>query len=47
MHSISKHFDPAELEADLPSDRGFDRDEVGLVRAICVKVPLFVHLISN
>jgi hypothetical protein len=47
MHSKSKHFDPAEPEADLPADRGFDRDEVGLVQAICVKVWLFLHLISN
>ncbi|KAF8231447.1 hypothetical protein L208DRAFT_1277218 [Tricholoma matsutake] len=47
MHSKSKHFDLAELEANLPADCGFDRDEVGLVWAICVKVWLFFHLISN
>jgi hypothetical protein len=47
MHSKSKHFNPAELEANLPADCGFDRDEVGLVQAICVKVWLFLHLISN
>lgn len=37
-HSKSKHFNPANLDDDLPCDRGFDRDEVGLVWAIGVKV---------
>jgi hypothetical protein len=36
-YSKSKHYNPAEPEADLMGS-GYDRDEVGLVRAICVKV---------
>ncbi|KAF8233427.1 hypothetical protein L208DRAFT_1068257, partial [Tricholoma matsutake] len=36
-HSKSKHLNPANLDDDLPCDRGFDRDEVGLVWAIGVK----------
>ena len=35
-HSKSKHYDPAEPDADLTGDNG--RDVVGLVRAISVKV---------
>jgi hypothetical protein len=38
-YSKSKHYDPTDPEADLTgprTERG--RDEVGLVRAICVKV---------
>jgi hypothetical protein len=34
-HSKSKHYDPAEPDADLTVDNG--RDVVGLVRAISVK----------
>lgn len=34
-YSKSKHYNPVEPEADLT---GVERDEVGLVRAICVKV---------
>lgn len=35
-HSKSKHYDPAEPDADLTAGNG--RDVVGLVRAISVKV---------
>ncbi|KAF8224474.1 hypothetical protein L208DRAFT_1311083, partial [Tricholoma matsutake] len=34
-YSKSKHYNPADPDADLA---GPERDEVGLVRAICVKV---------
>jgi hypothetical protein len=39
-HSKSKHYNPAEPDVDLAAARGSDCDEVGLVRAICVKVRL-------
>ncbi|KAF8233520.1 hypothetical protein L208DRAFT_1266521, partial [Tricholoma matsutake] len=35
MYSKSKHYNPADPDADLT---GPERDEVGLVRAICVKI---------
>jgi hypothetical protein len=41
-HSKSKHYDPAEPDADLTGDNG--RDVVGLVRAISVKVALTLLL---
>lgn len=37
-HSKSPHFDSTQPNADLVASRGIQRDEVGLVRAICVKV---------
>ena len=40
-HSKSEHFDPATPDADLVASRGVQRDEVGLVRAICVKVSIY------
>ena len=39
-YSKSKHYNPAEPDADLA---GPERDEVGLVQAICVKA--FLHTI--
>ena len=39
-HSKSKHYDPETPEADISADRGLDRDEVGLIRSICVKVSI-------
>lgn len=43
-HSKSKHYDPAEPDADLTVDNG--RDVVGLVRAISVKVS-HPHFFTN
>jgi hypothetical protein len=46
-YSKSPHYTPHEPKAHEPdtSNRG-DRDEIGLVRTICVKVhPLTLHLI--
>jgi hypothetical protein len=37
-HSKSKAYDPKEPDRDLVAKRGTQRDEVGLVRSICVKV---------
>jgi hypothetical protein len=37
MHSKSKHYNPAEPDADIVGDNN-GRDVVGLVQAICVKV---------
>ena len=42
-HTKSKHYDPAKPDDDLVVDRGIDRDEVGLVRSITVKVVL-IHI---
>ncbi|KAJ8579888.1 hypothetical protein M405DRAFT_869879 [Rhizopogon salebrosus TDB-379] len=36
-HSKSEHFNPATPNADLVASRRIQHDEVGLVRAICVK----------
>ena len=41
-HTKSKHYDPAKPDDDLVVERGVDRDEVGLVRSITVKV-VFDH----
>lgn len=37
-YSKSPHFDPKDPEAHIPVSRESSRDEVGLVRAIVVKV---------
>jgi hypothetical protein len=37
-YSKSKHYDPANLNEHLPDTDALVRDEVGLVRAIAVKV---------
>lgn len=37
-HTKSKHYNPANPEDHMPSTLGHDRDEVGLIRAIAVKV---------
>lgn len=39
-HTKSKHYDPSKPDEDLVADSisSFDRDEVGLVRSIAVKV---------
>ena len=37
-HSKAKHYNPALPDEHIPSTEGFDRDEIGLVRAIAVKV---------
>jgi hypothetical protein len=36
-YSKSKHFSPETADAELVADNGFERDEVGIVRAITVK----------
>jgi hypothetical protein len=47
-YSKSKHYDPADPEADLTGPRmEHGRDEVGLVRAICVKVCSFPGVSSS
>lgn len=39
MYSTSKHYDPSSPDADIVvSSNGEDRDPIGLVRAISVKV---------
>lgn len=37
-HSKSHHYDPSSPEETVVENRGTQRDEVGLVRAICIKV---------
>jgi hypothetical protein len=37
-HSKAKHYNPALPDEHIPSTEGIDRDEIGLVRAIAVKV---------
>jgi len=39
-HSKSRHYNPTDPDADLMGDN-VGHDAVGLVRAICVKVPNF------
>ncbi|KAF8638777.1 hypothetical protein AX14_010153, partial [Amanita brunnescens Koide BX004] len=36
-HSKSQHYDPSDPEKTVTECRGSQRDEVGLVRAICIK----------
>jgi hypothetical protein len=38
--SKAKYYNPHELDDHLPDVEAFERDEVGLVRAIVVKVRL-------
>jgi hypothetical protein len=47
-HSKSKHYNPAEPDADLTVGNG--RDVVGLVRAISVKAshfPVLLHIVTH
>lgn len=37
-HTKSKHYNPEKPDEDLTINHGFDRDGVGLVRSISVKV---------
>jgi hypothetical protein len=37
-HTKSKHYNPASPDEHMPDTQGFNRDEVGLIRAISVKV---------
>jgi hypothetical protein len=37
-HTKSKHYDPSKPDQDLVDNSSFDRDEVGLIRSITVKV---------
>lgn len=37
-HSKSKAYNPREPESNLIAHRGGDRDEIGVIRSICVKV---------
>ena len=39
-HSVTKHYDPSKLTDHEPNVNGLFRDEIGLVRAITVKVSL-------
>jgi hypothetical protein len=43
-YSKSSHFDPKSPESHLPDTSATLRDEIGLVRAIAVKVGDIVHL---
>jgi hypothetical protein len=42
IHSKSPHYDPSTPDAHVPDLTGYVRDEVGLMRAIAVKVCLCV-----
>lgn len=48
-HSKSKHYDPATPNAELVVERRADdtRDEVGLVRAIAIKVRVHIKRINT
>ena len=37
-HTKSKHYNPASPEEHIPTTTGQNRDEIGLIRAISVKV---------
>jgi hypothetical protein len=43
-YSKSKHFDPENPDDHVPDTEAFIRDEVGLIRAIAVKVSMHVSL---
>jgi hypothetical protein len=44
-NSKAEHFNPATPNADLVASRRIQRDEVGLVRAICVKVSIYIPFV--
>ena len=46
MHSKSRHYNPADPDADLIGDN-VGRDAVGLVRAICVRYQISLYLQSS
>jgi Na+-transporting methylmalonyl-CoA/oxaloacetate decarboxylase gamma subunit len=43
--SKSKYYNPHDLEEHVPDVDAFERDEMGLVRAIAVKVSRFLILL--